>query len=184
MPAGHPRETVETVLDGFRAVAPQDWTVTHARSADIGSVAPDPHGRVLPEGQPLPTLFTPSAPDPALIAEPFQAARAAAVVVAVVGDFPPLIGEWCSTATLELQGGQVALLDALSALDTPLIVVLVNSKSAVLPASALNAEALIQAFNPGMRGGGDRRAGPRADRADRSPAPLRPPHAGAAVRVR
>ncbi len=34
-----------------------------------------------------------------------------------------------------------------------MIVVLLNSKPAVLPPAALNAAALIQAFNPGMRGG-------------------------------
>ncbi len=47
----------------------------------------------------------------------------------------------------------MALLEALAATGTPMIVVLVHSKPAVLPASALGAAALIEAFNPGMRGG-------------------------------
>jgi beta-glucosidase len=54
---------------------------------------------------------------------------------------------------LELVGGQVALLEALAETATPMIVVLLNSKPAVLPPAVLNAAALIQAFNPGMRGG-------------------------------
>ena len=71
----------------------------------------------------------------------------------MVGDTVALTGESKSTATLELQGGQLALLDAVAATGTPTVVVLVNSKPAVLPPAALRANALIQAFNPGMRGG-------------------------------
>ena len=48
MPDGHPRELTETVLDGLRAVVPADWTVTHARGADILTARPRPGGRVLP----------------------------------------------------------------------------------------------------------------------------------------
>ncbi|HWS58635.1 MAG TPA: glycoside hydrolase family 3 C-terminal domain-containing protein, partial [Actinotalea sp.] len=70
-----------------------------------------------------------------------------------VGDTIALTGEGRSTATLELQGGQVALLDAVVATGTPVVVVLVHSKPAVLPDSALAAAALVEAFNPGMRGG-------------------------------
>ncbi|MEU8616106.1 glycoside hydrolase family 3 C-terminal domain-containing protein, partial [Actinoplanes sp. NPDC048791] len=53
----------------------------------------------------------------------------------------------------ELQGGQIALLDALAELDTPVVLVLLNSKPAALPPSALASAAIVQAFNPGMRGG-------------------------------
>ena len=88
-----------------------------------------------------------------MIAEAVNAAHRADYVIAVVGDNVSLIGEGRSTATLELLGGQVALLEALVETGTPVIVVLLNSKPAVLPPAALNAAALIQAFNPGMRGG-------------------------------
>jgi len=158
MGEGHPRETVETVLDGFRALAPSGWTVTHARGADIEVLIPDPAGETYPDGQPRPPIFSPAPVDPALLAEAEATARAADVVVAVVGDTIALTGEGRSTATLELQGGQVALLDALAATGTPVVVVLVHSKPAVLPPSALGtsdlgAAALVEAFNPGMRGG-------------------------------
>jgi len=75
------------------------------------------------------------------------------LVVAVVGDSLPYIGEGKSTATLELMDGQVELLDRLVALGKPLIGVLVNSKPLVLPVSLLTAPALLEAFNPGMLGG-------------------------------
>ncbi len=153
MPDGHPRQTVETVLDGFRAVAGADWTIAHARGAEIGLLKPHPDGPLFPDGQPRFPVIEPASPDPVMIAEAVAAAQRAEYVVAVVGDNVALTGEERSTATLELVGGQVALLDALAATGTPMIVVLVNSKPAVLPPSALNAAAIIQAFNPGMRGG-------------------------------
>jgi beta-glucosidase len=153
MPDGHPRETVETVLDGFRAVAPANWTITHAHGADIGNLKPNPAGEKFSDGQPRYPVLEPATADPVMIAEAVAAAEQADYVVAVVGDNVALTGEERSTATLELVGGQVALLDALVATGTPLVVVVLSSKPAVLPQSALNAAALIQAFNPGMRGG-------------------------------
>lgn len=157
MPDGHPRETVETVLDGFRAVVPDTWTVTHARGADIEVLVPDPEGPTFPDGQPRPPVSAPAPVDPDRVAEAVAAARLADLAVVVLGDTVALTGEGCSTATLDLQGGQVALLDALvDALDgtgVPLVLVLLHSKPNVLPPSALRASAIVEAFNPGMRGG-------------------------------
>jgi beta-glucosidase len=127
--------------------------VTHARGAGILTVGPDPDGTHFPDGQPRPDIVIPAAPDEALIAEAVAVAEAADYAVAVVGDRIELIGEGRSTATLELIGGQVALLDALAATGTPLIVVVVASKPLVLPPSAHGAAAIVYAFNPGMRGG-------------------------------
>lgn len=46
------------------------------------------------------------------------------MVVAVVGDRIELVDEGCSTATLNLIGGQTAVLDALVATGKPVVVVL------------------------------------------------------------
>jgi beta-glucosidase len=124
-----PREKTTTVLDGFRAVAPDGWSIRYEPGCSI--VDDDVSGI------------------PAAVA----AAQASDVIVAVVGDHLDFIGETRSTATLELQGGQVALLDALAETDKPMVVVLVNSKPLVLPASAKGAAAILEAFNPGMEGG-------------------------------
>ncbi|MDT5034143.1 MAG: beta-glucosidase, partial [Actinoplanes sp.] len=153
MPDGQPRELIETVLDGLRAVAPEQWTITHHRGADIEALVPDPQGPFFPDGQPRPPISVPAPDDPALIAEAVAAAQAADCAIVVLGDTVALTGEGRSTATLELQGGQVALLDALTATATPVVLVLLNSKPAALPASAMRSAAIIQAFNPGMRGG-------------------------------
>ena len=80
-------------------------------------------------------------------------AQAADATVVVVGDHLNFVGETLSTATLELQGGQAALLDALEKTGRPLILVLVNSKPLVLPPAAKRAAAILEVFNPGMEGG-------------------------------
>lgn len=153
IPDGHPREMITTVLDGLRAHAPADWEISHARGADILTLEEDPAGAYFPDGQPRPQVVVPSAPDPDLIAEAVSAARDADYVVAVVGDRIELVGEGRSTATLELIGGQIALLEALAATGTPLVVVLLASKPHVLPPAVTDAAALVWAASPGMRGG-------------------------------
>jgi beta-glucosidase len=124
-----PREKTTTVLDGIRSLAPAGSSVRHERGCSI--IDDDLSGI------------------PAAVA----AAQASDVIVAVVGDHLRFIGEGQSTATLELQGGQLALLDALEKTGKPLIVVLVNSKPLVLPQSAKRAAAILEGFNPGMEGG-------------------------------
>lgn len=148
-----PRNMITTVLDGLRAHVPLDWTVTHARGADILNLEPDPAGEYFPDGQPRPPIVAPAPADERLIADAVADAARADYVVAVVGDRIELVGEGRSTATLELIGGQIALLDALARTGKPLIVVLLASKPLVLPPSAANAAAVIWAANPGMRGG-------------------------------
>ncbi len=152
MDEGHPRESTETVLDGFRALVPETWTVTHARGADIEVLVPADE-ELWPDGQPAPDVFSAAPPDEAMIAEAVRAATAADLAVCVLGDTIALTGEYCSTATLELQGGQIALLDAIVETGTPVVLVLVHSKPSVLPPSAERAAAIVEAFNPGMRGG-------------------------------
>lgn len=125
----HPREKTTTLLDGLRNLTPANVTIQYERGCSI--IDDDLSG--------IPAAVT--------------AAQNADVVVAVVGDHLNFVGETLSTATLELQGGQIELLNALEKTGKPMIVVLVNSKPLVLPASAKNAAAIIEVFNPGMEGG-------------------------------
>ncbi|MFD4958400.1 glycoside hydrolase family 3 N-terminal domain-containing protein [Microbacterium sp. NPDC058389] len=150
---GQPRDMITTVLDGFRSFAPADWTVTHARGADVLTLEEDPAGAFFPDGQPRPQIVVPTSPDEALIAEAVAAAQASDVAVVVVGDVIELVGEGRSTATLDLIGGQIALIDALAEAGTPFVIVLMASKPLVLPPSAQRAAAVIWAASPGMEGG-------------------------------
>ncbi|MDQ1126779.1 beta-glucosidase [Microbacterium sp. SORGH_AS 505] len=149
MSEGHPRAQITTVLDGLRELA--GGAVEHARGAEILRLTDDPAG-VFPDGQPRPPIVVPSEPDAGQIAEVVALAERSDVVVAVVGDRIELVGEGRSTATLELVGGQRALLDALAATGTPLVVVLMASKPLILPESVREAS-VIWVANPGMQGG-------------------------------
>ncbi|GAB3166331.1 glycoside hydrolase family 3 N-terminal domain-containing protein [Myceligenerans halotolerans] len=154
IPDGHPRHLTTTVLDGLRERVPDGWSVAHARGAEILELTPDPEGDTFPDGQPRPPVVTSAPVDETQLAEAVAAARDADYVVAVVGDRIELVGEGRSTATLELLGGQNALLEAVAATGTPLIVVLLASKPQVLPPVVEeSAAAVIWAANPGMRGG-------------------------------
>jgi beta-glucosidase len=124
-----PREKTTTVLDGIRALAPAGAKVRYERGC---SIIDDGRSGI-----------------PAAVA----AAQASDVIIAVVGDHLNFIGETRSTATLELQGGQIALLDALEKTGKPMVVVLVNSKPLVLPPAAKRAAAILEGFNSGMEGG-------------------------------
>lgn len=148
-----PRDMITTVLDGLRELAPAGSTVSHARGADVLTLEPSSLGATFPDGQPRPPVVTPCPPDEAMIAAAVADAEGADAVVAVVGDHILLVGEGRSTATLELVGGQIAMLDALVATGTPVVVVLLASKPLVLPASVERAAAVLWVANPGMQGG-------------------------------
>ena len=125
----HPRERTTTILDGIRALAPKGLEIRYERGCSI--IDDDQSG--------IPAAVV--------------AAQASDIVVAVIGDHLNFIGETQSTATLELQGEQIALLEALEKTGKPLVVVLVNSKPLVLPPSVKQAAAIFEVFNPGMEGG-------------------------------
>lgn len=170
MPDGHPREMITTVLDGFKQLSPEGCEVVYSRGANIVDLVPDPEGEFYPDGQPRPKIGVSAKLDRVLLDEAVENARQSDLIVAVVGDVIQAIGEGCSTATLELLGGQNALIDALSnvARETgkPFVVVLVSSKPQVLPASVIGTNgvivdetpaegtsALLWAPSPGMKGG-------------------------------
>ena len=170
MPEGQPREMVTTVLDGVRELAPDGCDVVVARGANVVELVPDPEGELCPDGQPRPNIAVAALLDEALLDEAEVVARSADAVIAVVGDVVQLTGETCSTATLELLGGQNQLLERMVnvAREThkPLIVVLISSKPQVLPPCIIGANgvivdespteglgAFIWAANPGMQGG-------------------------------
>lgn len=127
---GHPRETVVTVLDGLCARAGQAGIqVEYAPGCSVSSA------------------------DLSGIPRAVELAAAADVAVVVVGDTLDRIGENCDTSELELAGGQEALLRAVKATGRPLVVVLINSKPLAIPWCKEHATAIVEAFNPGMRGG-------------------------------
>lgn len=170
MPEGQPREMVTTVLDGVRELAPDGCDVVVARGANVVELVPDPEGELFPDGQPRPNIAVAAPLDEALLDEAEVVARSADAVIAVVGDVVQLTGEMCSTATLELLGGQNQLLERMVSVaretHKPLVVVLISSKPQVLPPCIIGTNgvivdesateglgAFLWAANPGMQGG-------------------------------
>ena len=82
-----------------------------------------------------------------------KVAEEAEAVVAVVGDTTSLYGECLDRADLNLTGVQNDLLKAVKDTGKPLIVVLINGKPLTIPWVKEHADAIIEAWNPGMEGG-------------------------------
>jgi beta-glucosidase len=126
---GQPRENVVTMLDGIRERAGAGCDVVYARGCDVIDQST------------------------AGIAQAVEACRGADAAIVVVGDNRVLTGEGHDRANLDLSGGQQKLLEAVKETGVPMIVVLVNSKPLSIAWAAENAEAIVEAWNPGMEGG-------------------------------
>ncbi|MEN9935775.1 MAG: hypothetical protein RLZZ387_2354 [Chloroflexota bacterium] len=118
----------ETVLDGIRA-AVGEGSVTHAPGCPVRG-----------EG-------------PADIEAAVAAARAADVVVAVLGESADMSGEARSRAHLGLPGRQQELLDALVAAGKPIVCVLMTGRPLVVPRLIEQVGALLVAWHGGIRAG-------------------------------
>jgi beta-glucosidase len=124
-----PRHLITTVLRGLRERIPDGCDLLHAQGCSAVEE------------------------DESRIAEAVATARGAEVVVAVVGETRGHFGECHDRAGLDLPGSQQRLLEALKATGKPLVVVLLASRPLTVPWVADNADAVLVAFNPGMRGG-------------------------------
>jgi beta-glucosidase len=83
-----------------------------------------------------------------------DAVNSADVSIVVVGDRHAFNGEFHSTATLELQGGQNELLDAVIATNKKFVLVVLASKPLVIPQHVVSAaSAIFWQFCPGNMGG-------------------------------
>jgi len=148
-----PRELTSTVLDGIRGQA-GDIEVTYDRACSI--MRPEDEEIVMARtrreyGDPFGEIFW--AEGKGDMQQSVQLAAEADVAVVVVGDNRVFIGENRDRMNLDLSGRQQELLEKVKAKGTPMVVVLINSKPLSIPWVAENADAVIETFNPGMRGG-------------------------------
>jgi beta-xylosidase len=125
--------TVPTALEALRAELP-DTEVTYERGCDVRD------------------------DDRSGFAAAAEAARAADVVVAFVGDLAGLFGrgtsgEGCDAEDLRLPGVQADLLEELLETGTPVVVVVVSGRPYALGDVHGRAAGLVQAFMPGEEGG-------------------------------
>lgn len=99
-----------------------------------------------------------NSPDRSGFDEALQVAQAADAVILVVGDKAGLTmdctcGETRDRAELGLPGVQQELVEAIAALNKPIVVVLVNGRPLAIPWIAENIPAVLEAWLPGEEGG-------------------------------
>ena len=142
-------ETV-TVLDGIRNRAGAGVQVDYAPGIRLAH-------RTFPsmfdmfEGN-LP-VDPPGFDDDAELARAVSLAQAADVAVVVLGEWQNMIGEAASRSSLELPGGQLALLQAVLATRTPVVLLVMNGRPLDLRWAAQNVPAILDIWYPGTQGG-------------------------------
>ncbi|MFI6087885.1 glycoside hydrolase family 3 N-terminal domain-containing protein [Streptomyces sp. NPDC051218] len=141
-----------TVLDGIRAVAPPGVEVTYARGCDL--VGGD-------RGEIADAVALAAGADTAVLVLGGSSAREAdtrfdsngAALVASGAPAGMTCGEGVDLAELSLPSAQLALLDAVAATGTPVVVVLVQGRPHAVPELSGRARAVLSAWYPGPWGG-------------------------------
>lgn len=85
--------------------------------------------------------------------EALRVARAADLVIAVMGERWDMSGEAASRTSLDLPGAQQALLEQLVATGKPVVLVLMNGRPLALEWADENVPAILEAWYPGTMGG-------------------------------
>ena len=145
---GHKPAAV-TVLQGIRTALPE------AKVA----YAPGPEIR-----RDIPSWFESMSPEPkkpvqtaqeaeAAFQQAVEIARAADLVVMVLGETADMAGEAASRASFDLPGRQEELLQAVSALGKPVVLVLLNGRPLSINWAAEHVPAILEAWEPGTEGG-------------------------------
>ena len=142
-------ETV-TVLDGIRNRVGDGAEVRYAPG-------------IRPAHRTFPSMFdmfagnAPADPagfdDDAELARAVTLAREADVALVVLGEWQNMIGEAASRSSLELPGGQLALLQAVVATGTPVVLLIMNGRPLDLRWAAENVPAILDIWYPGTQGG-------------------------------
>jgi beta-glucosidase len=142
-------ETV-TVLDGIRSRAGDGIEVGYAPGIR-------PAQRVFPS---MFDMFPGNAPvdpdgfdDDAELARAVTLARESDVALVVVGEWQNMIGEAASRSSLGLPGGQLALLQAVVATGTPVVLLVMNGRPLDLRWAAEHVPAILDIWYPGTQGG-------------------------------
>jgi beta-glucosidase len=142
-------ETV-TVLDGIRNRAGHGVEVGYAPGIR-------PAQRVFPS---MFDMFPGNAPvdpagfdDDAELARAVTLARKSDVALVVLGEWQNMIGEAASRSSLELPGGQLALLQAVVATGTPVVLLVMNGRPLDLRWAAEHVPAILDIWYPGTQGG-------------------------------
>jgi beta-glucosidase len=145
---GH-KSVAVTVLQGIRAKLP-GAKVAYAPGPEIHREIPHPFSEFdTTEKKPIQT----SEAAEAAFRTAVETAREADLVVMVLGENADMAGEFASRASLDLPGRQEELLQAVSALGKPVVLVLLNGRPLSIHWAAEHVPAILEAWEPGTEGG-------------------------------
>ena len=142
-------KTAVTVLEGIRAKVRPGVKVEYAPGVDIGRSHPS-----------IFELFfgpRPAAWNETQRREEFDKAvslaRSSDLVLMVLGQHEEMSGEAASQSTIELPGRQRELIEAVSALGKPTVLVLINGRPLDISWAVTRVPAILEAWHPGAEGG-------------------------------
>ncbi|MEZ4727032.1 MAG: glycoside hydrolase family 3 C-terminal domain-containing protein [Caldilineaceae bacterium] len=139
-----------TVLEGIRAKKYAE-EVSYAPGPEIRRDIPSWIENVMPGETKTPRQTAEEAE--AAFQTAIETARAADVVVMVLGETALMAGEAASRASLDLPGRQEELLQAVAALGKPVVLVLINGRPLSITWAAEHIPAILEAWEPGTEGG-------------------------------
>jgi len=141
---GPSNNRVIPVLEGIRDIAGPNVTVDYVAGCSVVN-----------EGWPgTEIIATPLTPDElAGIDEAVKKAKAADIIIAVLGEDERCVGESLSRTSLDLPGRQQQLLEALYATGKPVILVLVNGQPLTINWADKFIPSILEAWFPGPSGG-------------------------------
>ena len=145
---GDRRDTI-TVAQGLREMLPHaEVSVTEGVEIERGSAT------IFDEQvPPVPPRLTTDAAKKAEFDHAVNLARNAEVTVLVLGEAQTMNGEDASRATLTLPGQQEQLMEAISALGKPVVLVLMTGRPLDISWASTHVPAILNAWYPGTEGG-------------------------------
>ena len=142
-------KTAVTVVEGIREKVGPSVKVEYAQGVDIGRAYPS-----------IFAIFAPPRPAPwseAQKREEFEkavaVARSSDLVVLVLGEHEEMSGEAATSSTIDLPGRQRELLEAVTALGKPTVLVLINGRPLDISWAVNRVPAILEAWHPGAEGG-------------------------------
>ena len=138
-----------TVLEGIRAKVEAGVKVEFAQGVDIGRVHPSPFA-ILSGPRTRAWSETRKREE---FEKAVTLARSSDLVVMVLGEHEEMSGEAASRSSIELPGRQRELLEAVSALGKPIVLVLINGRPLDISWATARVPAILEAWHPGAEGG-------------------------------
>ncbi len=144
-----------SIKEGLQNVGGKGLTVLYSRGSEFTDdpvLLKNSRSPFGPQG-PLPSAENIAATNASLLNEALAVAKKADVIVAVLGEMAAWSGEAASRSDISLPACQKKLLQALRETGKPLVLVLINGRPLILNDEANWADAILEAWAPGIQAG-------------------------------